>query len=131
MKLPSWLWFLAVGSTAAAVHFAVVLVLVGGGIVQAPLVANVLAWCVAFGVSYGGHRFLTFSHQQAPLARSALRFAAVSLGGLALNEGAYAVLLQFTPLRYDVALFLVLLGVAVVTYWLGRHWAFAGSSQGR
>jgi putative flippase GtrA len=128
VRWPSWIWFVAVGCAAAAVHFAVVLLLVGGGFVRAPLVANILAWCVAFGVSYLGHRALTFRRQQAPLARSALRFAVVSLGGLALNEAAYAVLLHFTPLRYDVALVLVLLGVAVITYWLGRHWAFAGSS---
>ena len=127
MKLPSWLWFIAVGTAAAAVHFAVVLVLVGK-LALPPLVANLLAWCVAFGVSYSGHRALTFRAHAAPLVRSAWRFAAVSLAGLAANELAYAALLQFTTVRYDVALALVLLGVAAFTYVLGRHWAFAGTS---
>ncbi len=126
MNLPPWLWFIAVGCSAAAVHFAVVLGLVGA-LGLHPLVANLMAWCVAFGVSFSGHRWLSFRAQAAPLLRSAWRFGAVSLGGLVLNEAAYAVLLHFTPLRYDLALVLVLVGVAVVTYLLGRHWAFAGT----
>lgn len=125
MKLPPWLWFVAVGTAAALVHFGVVVLLVSQA-QAAPLAANVLAWCVAFGVSWAGHRALTFRAQAAPLARSARRHAAVSLAGLALNEAAYALLLRVTPLRYDVALALVLVGVAVLTYQLGRHWAFAG-----
>ena len=126
MKPPPWLWFVAVGCAAAGVHFAVVLWLVSRHIAP-PLVANLVAWCVAFGVSWSGHRWLSFRGQAAPLARSALRFALVSLGGLVSNELAYAALLALTPLRYDVALALVLLAVAVVTYQLGRHWAFSGS----
>lgn len=130
MMLPSWLWFVIVGGTAATVHFGVVL-----GLVQrlqwAPLAANVAAWCVAFGVSYIGHRHLSFRAGAAPLGRSVRRFATLSLAGLTVNEGAYALLLHGTGLRYDVALALVLAGVAVFTYVLGRHWAFAGNSPAR
>jgi putative flippase GtrA len=118
--------FIVVGCAAAAVHFAVVLLLVGrGGL--APLVANVGGWIVAVGVSFAGHRFLTFVDQRAPLGRSALRFAALSAAGFAVNESAYALLLGASGLGYRSALALVLVGVAVFTYWLGRHWAFLGS----
>lgn len=119
-------WFVAVGCAAAAVHFAAVVLLVTRGGLH-PLWANVAAWCVAFGVSWSGHRWLSFRQQAAPKARSAARFALVSLGGLAVNEAAYAVLLHATGLRYEAALAIVLLAVAALTYWLGRHWAFAGS----
>ena len=122
----SALRFVAVGCVAAAVHFALVRLLVDGA-QFAPLAANLPAWCIAFCVSYFGHRRWTFRAHDAPLARSMLRFAAVSLAGLALNEGAYAALLRFTPLRYDVALLMVLAAVALFTWWLGRHWAFAGT----
>ena len=126
LKVPPWAWFIAVGGAATLVHFGVVLLLVHQ-VALPPLVSNVMAWCVAFGVSYGGHRRLTYRAQAAPLGRSVLRFASVSLAGLAVNEGSYALLLRYTPLRFDVALALVLAAVAVFTYWLGRHWAFAGS----
>lgn len=126
MSVPPWGWFVVVGGAAALVHFGVVVMAVRE-FALAPLVANVLAWCVAFTVSYAGHRRLSFRAQAAPVRRSALRFAAVSLAGLGVNETAYALLLHLTPLRFDLALAVVLAAVAVVTYWLGRHWAFAGT----
>lgn len=118
--------FVAVGTTAAAVHFAIV-----WGAVErlglAPLVANVLGWGLAFGVSFAGHRWLTFADQQAPLGRSARRFLLLSALGFGVNEGAYALLLGLGGLGYRSALAAVLVGVAAFTYWLGRHWAFLGN----
>lgn len=118
--------FVVVGTTAAAVHFAVVWGAVDG-IGLAPLVANVLGWAVAFGVSFAGHHRLTFADQQAPLARSARRFLLLSAIGFGVNESAYALLLGLGGLGYRSALAAVLVGVAAFTYWLGRHWAFLGS----
>lgn len=126
MSGASPLWFLAVGGAAALVHYVTVRALVAG-LGLAPLLANPIAWCVAFGVSFVGHRHLSFALQAAPMARSLRRFAVLSLAGLFANQAAYAALLRFTPLRYDVALVLVLAGVAGATYVLGRHWAFAGN----
>lgn len=118
-------WFVAVGCAAAAVHFGVVVVLVGQ-LGWTPLVANVGGWLVALGVSYGGHRRLTFADQHAPAARSAPRFLAVSTLGFVVNESAYALLLHGSGLGYRAALAAVLVGVAVFTYLLSRHWAFLG-----
>jgi putative flippase GtrA len=121
-------WFIAVGCSAAAVHFCVVIVLVA----QAgwpPLVANVAAWLVAFVVSFSGHWLLTFRHAGAPWPRAARRFFLVSLAGFAANELAYAVLLHASGLRYDVALACVLVGVAVMTYLLSSRWAFRGKGS--
>jgi putative flippase GtrA len=122
------LMFIAVGCTAAAVHFAVALAIVRSGIAT-PLVANIFAWLSAFGVSFAGHQWLTFRAQRAPLMRAGLRFLLVSATGFAINEMAYAALLHWSPLPYDAALALVLIGVAVLTYLSGRHWAFRSNAR--
>ena len=115
--------FIAVGCVAAAVHWAVVVGLVGGRGWQ-PLVANVFGWLVAFAVSLAGHHRLTFRGHGAPLRAVSMRFFVVSAGGFAVNEASYALLLGWTAQRYDLLLAAVLLAVAAVTYLLNRHWAF-------
>ena len=121
-------WFIAVGSLAAAVHLATVVSLVRWG-GWSPAVANVAGWLVAFLCSFFGHQLTTFSDAQAPMGRAARRFFAISALGFAVNQGAYLLLLRLPGLRYDVALALVLVGIAVMTYLLSRRWAFrpAGS----
>jgi putative flippase GtrA len=84
----------------------------------------VLGWLVAFTVSFVGHHLLTFRGHGAALRSAATRFFIVSAGGFAINEATYAVLLGWMARRYDVALALVLVAVAVLTYLLSRHWAF-------
>ncbi|MBE7941047.1 MULTISPECIES: GtrA family protein [Ramlibacter] len=118
-------WFVAVGCAAAATHFLVVLALVSL-LGAAPLAANVLGWLVAFTVSFAGHWNLTFRASGAPLAQAAGRFFLVSAAGFGANELAYALLLRLGGLRYDVALALVLVGVAVMTWLLSSRWAFRG-----
>jgi putative flippase GtrA len=123
-------WFVAVGCIAAAVHLGVVVLLVSG-MGQLPLAANVVGWLVAFCFSFSGHWLLTFRAQQAPMWRAAARFFGVSLAGFAANELAYALLLHWTGLRYDLVLALVLVAVAVMTYVLSLHWAFQGNPRRR
>jgi putative flippase GtrA len=123
-------WFVVVGCVAAAVHLGVVVVLVSG-MGQLPLAANVVGWLVAFCFSFSGHWLLTFRALQAPMWRAAARFLAVSLAGFAANELAYALLLHWTALRYDLVLALVLVAVAVMTYLLSLRWAFQGNSRRR
>ena len=118
--------FIAVGSAAALVHLLTVVLLVEK-MLLAPLVANVGGWMCAFGVSYGGHRLLTFADHDAPVLQSARRFFLLSAAGFAINESAYAVLLHSSQVPYYLLLAIILVGVAVATYLLSRHWAFAGS----
>lgn len=120
-------WFVFVGCLAAAVHLGTVVLLVSG-FEWLPLVANVVAWLVAFCVSFTGHWHLTFPHSGAPMVRAIRRFFLVSLIGFAINEAMYAVLLHLTGTRwYAVVLFFVLLAVAVMTYLLSSRWAFRGT----
>jgi putative flippase GtrA len=120
-------WFVFVGCMAAAVHLATVVMLVSG-FGWRPLVANVVAWLLAFCVSFSGHWHLTFPRSGAPLARAAMRFFMISLAGFLVNESMYAVLLHLTGTQwYAVVLFFVLLAVAVITYLLSSRWAFRGT----
>ena len=73
--------FIAVGCMAAAVHLAVVVLLVSG-IGWPPLVANVVGWLVAFGFSLTGHRLLTFRSQPAAVVAGRAPFFRRVGGGL-------------------------------------------------
>lgn len=116
-------WFVMVGCAAAATHWLVV-VLTVSGLNMPPLLANIAGWLVAFVVSFAGHYTLTFRHQKAPLGQALRRFFLVSAAGFGINEAAYALLLKTTSLRYDILLALILVGIAVMTFFLGRLWAF-------
>lgn len=119
--------FVAVGCTAAAVHFGIVVLLVETRTAP-PLAANIVGWLVAFVVSFAGQHRLTFADRSAPLLRAARRFFAISAAGFAANEAAYALLLHVSAIRYDVALAIVLMAVAVMTYVLSSRWAFLRSA---
>ena len=117
-------WFGVVGVGAMLVHLgSVALVFVPWGL--DPLLANVLGFLIAFQVSHAGHRRLTFREQDAPAARSRLRFFGVALLSFAVNEAMYWLLLRYTVLDYRVALAIVLVAVAALTFVIARHWAFA------
>jgi putative flippase GtrA len=118
--------FVAVGCTAAAVHFSVVLLLVACAAV-APLAANVAGWFIAFIASFLGQWRFTFRGQAAPAWPALRRYFVLSLGGFAVNEAVYAALLRWTRVRYDLLLAAVLLGVAFFTYVLSSRWAFRGA----
>jgi putative flippase GtrA len=116
-------WFVAVGTGAAAVHFFVVVLLVETGGWR-PLVANPLGWLVAFGVSFFGHHRLTFHNSGARIGQAARRFLLISATGFAVNETSYATLLAYGAIGYQLALGVVLVAVAALTYWASRRWAF-------
>ncbi|HUH86599.1 MAG TPA: GtrA family protein [Pusillimonas sp.] len=120
-------WFVATGCAAALTHWLVVVLCVQQ-LGLAPLLANFVGWLVAFGVSFLGHYHLTFRAQRGPWARAAGRFFLVSALGFAVNELAYAYFLHTTAVRYDVLLAMILIGMAVLTFILGRFWAFRHKS---
>jgi putative flippase GtrA len=147
--------FGVVGIAAMAVHWLVVMALVPLGLL--PLIANVIAFAVAFNVSYLGHRNWTFAADPAiirstdtppatatnnPASNPAnnstnnpvqghgstlKRFFVVSFISFALNELLYYLLLHFTALDYRSALAIVLIAVAALTFVLSRYWAFRHS----
>lgn len=116
-------WFAVTGGAAAATHWLVVVALVEASALS-PLRANVAGFAVAFLVSYGGHRHLTFRAAAVPHRQALPRFLAVALAGLALNQVLYAWLLRHAPWPYPLALAVVLVLVAALTFLLARGWAF-------
>jgi putative flippase GtrA len=112
--------FGAVGIAAMAVHWSIVALLVPLG--SPPLLANVIAFAIAFNVSYVGHRNWTFA-DTTPHATTFRRFLGVALLSFALNEALYYLLLR-QGIEYRIALFAVLVAVAALTFVLSRYWAF-------
>lgn len=116
--------FAAVGGAAFITHFSVVTIIVPFGI--HPLVANVAAFGIAFGVSFVGHNLWSFpARGERDRARALRRFAAVACTSFVLNEMIYAVLLNFTQLPYQIALLMVLCVVASFTLLFSKYWAFS------
>lgn len=122
-SLPQLLQFVLVGGSAAATHLAVVslLVLLFG---MPPLSANVLAFLVAFVVSYNGHALLTFSASQARGWPVVARFSAVACLSFVANELLYYIALNWLHWHYFWSLAAVLVLVAIGTFVMSKFWAF-------
>jgi len=122
-------WFVATGCAAALTHW-LVAVLCVRELGFAPLAANLAGWLVAFCVSFLGHYNFTFRHQRGPWASAAWRFFIVSALGFCVNELSYAYLLHATAVRYDLLLAMILIALAILTFILGRFWAFRHKARG-
>jgi len=114
-------WFLVVGATAAAVHMVVFMLATP---YMWPELANAAGFCVAFVVSFAGHRFLSFSDADTGLWQSLRRFAATALAGFAANEVMFMALLRALHLPDWLALFFALVFASAQTFLLSRFWAF-------
>lgn len=122
-RLPQGLQFVLVGGAAAATHVSVVGLLVSLADMR-PLVANVLAFLVAFVVSYNGHALLTFAQTGARGRAAVGRYFVVASLSFIVNELMYAAALRWLGWNYLVCLVLVLLLVAMGTFVLSKSWAF-------
>lgn len=126
-KLPQLIQFGLVGGSAAATHLAVVALLVSQ-LQMRPLSANVLAFLVAFIVSYNGHALLTFSAAQANGWPVVARFFAVACLAFVANELLYYIALNWLHWHYFWSLALVLVLIAAGTFVLSKFWAFKSRS---
>jgi putative flippase GtrA len=88
-----------------------------------PLIANILAFFLAFQVSFLGHRNLTFSRLHNEKKLRLLHFFTVAASAGLINESLYFILLHYTNLHYMIALFLVVGTVAVYNFILSKFWA--------
>jgi putative flippase GtrA len=114
-------WFLVVGATAAAVHMVVFMCATP---YMWPELANAAGFCVAFVVSFAGHRFLSFNDAGTDLWQSFRRFSATALAGFAANEVMFVALLRGLNLPDWLALFFALVFASAQTFLLSRFWAF-------
>lgn len=116
-------WFVAVGCAAAATHWVCAVGCIALFDVR-PFLANFIGWSVAVVVSFAGHYFLTFRHQQKRLLPAVRRFLAISASGFAINEFAFVSLLRVTQIPYYWLLAMILVAIAGMTFVLSRFWAF-------
>lgn len=114
-----------VGLAATGLHFCLALLFIRLGI--HPLLANFLAFCGAFILSYLGHAHWSFRDQDHSRHSSLKRFMIISGMGFLVNESLFAILLARTHLPHEFALALTLATVAGATFLLSRHWAFASA----
>ena len=122
-RLPQLLQFVLVGGSAAATHLAVVGLLVAL-LGMPPLAANVLAFLVAFVVSYNGHALFTFSAARARGWPVVARFFAVACLSFVANELLYYIALNWLHWHYFWSLAAVLVLVAIGTFVISKFWVF-------
>lgn len=121
----SGFWFLVVGASAAAVHMAVFTALTMWiAPTLWPELANALGFCVAFVVSFAGHRFLSFTDAETSLWQSLRRFGVTALAGFAANELMFIALLRGLDWPSWLSLFIALIFASAQTFLLSRFWAF-------
>lgn len=117
----STFWFLAVGGTAALTHLGVFSLTHTR---MLPELANALGFGIAFGVSFAGHRLLSFKDTATRVGTSLGRFAITALVGFVSNELLFMLLWRGLGLPALLALIAALVFAAGQTFWLSRHWAF-------
>jgi putative flippase GtrA len=117
-------WFLATGASAALTHMGVFALVQHVQPALWPEAANALGFCVAFGVSFVGHRWLSFKGTSTPMTHSLRRFGVTALAGFACNEVVFMVLTRRYGWLGLLALFAALLVASAQTFVLSRFWAF-------
>lgn len=110
-----------VGIIATAVHTVVGLGLHNGFGMEA-FWANLIAFCCALGVSFFGQTRLTFPDSTAD-GGAFMRFVAVALTGLSLNQLIVWVATSIFGAPYWLALVIIFLTVPGVTFLLLKFWA--------
>lgn len=118
--------FVVVGFLATVTHYAVGVTVFyaldwGLGV----LTVNFVAFSVAFLVTYFGNAIFVFPGTRLG-PRSFLRFLAVSLVSLALNQGIVYVLVDLAGIPYWQALIAVLLVVPPATFLSLKFWGIKG-----
>ena len=89
-----------------------------------PELANALGFCIAFFVSFAGHRLLSFRDAGTSVATSLGRFAVTALAGFASNELMFVLLLRALHWPALLALIAAMIFAAAQTFVLSRFWAF-------
>jgi putative flippase GtrA len=115
--------FGSIGILAAVVNFAVLIFIVEC-FHWHPWPANILAFMLAFQVSFFGHHHWTFRGVSTAKKRHIwVRFLIVATFSMLMNQGLYAIYLYLIP-WYGLALFFTLATVPPITFVLAKLWAF-------
>ncbi len=115
--------FCMVGLAAACVHYLTVVALVEQFSLL-PLVANIVAFLVAFNISYLGHRLFTFANATMRHPIAMRRWFLVASINFIANETLYYILMQNFHLDYSIALIIVLSVLPIISFLIAKLWAF-------
>ncbi len=118
------LWrFASVGGLAAFTHFSVMIALVSG-LHWPPLSANIIAFTIAFGVSYWGQSRWTFAERQHTTKQTLWRYALTAILGFLINETTLFLGIQVWHWWYVPSLVLAIVLAALSTYLISHYWVF-------
>lgn len=119
--------FGVVGALATFVHMVIGFLLIQSN--WQPLTANMLAFSIAFMVSFVGHLGFSFSDRDIGVPGALLKFALVALIGFCCNETLLAVLVSLNAVSDTIALWVSTGSAAFVTFTLSRAWAFRATRR--
>jgi putative flippase GtrA len=122
--MSSGLWFFGVAAAAGLTHLAVFFLIEHFLPSVLPEIANFLAFCVAFSVSFMGHRNLSFSDTTNSVEQSLRRFIITSVAGFVCNEIVFSLAIRLLGWPNWLALFAGFAVAGGQTYLLSRYWAF-------
>jgi putative flippase GtrA len=117
--------FVIVGALATGLQYVILIALVNGGGVPAPI-ASAVGFSSSALANYALNRHFTFASRRAHV--SALpRFLIVATSGLVINTGIVWLAATRAGWYYLLAQIIATLAVLLWTYTFNRHWTFAGS----
>ncbi|POF30427.1 GtrA family protein [Roseibium marinum] len=118
--------FAVVGILATLTHAGVAAGLLESGTLPV-FPANICGFLVAFGVSFSGHYFWSFSHlrRKGAAFASMTRFLVIALSGFLLNSVVLALWLELTPWPDLIGLLFSIAIVPALSFLGARLWAFS------
>jgi len=119
--------FALVGCVATLVHALILGVLVETAGLS-PTAANLIAFLTAFGVSYFGHRRITFQ-SETPHRKAAPGFFLAAMVGLFTNLALFFVLTDVFDVNYWLVFVLALIIAPALVYVIARDHAFGTERQ--
>jgi len=126
-KLQETFWQLArfgiIGVLAAVTHYLIAISLTQQQMAAAW--ANLIAFVIAFWVSYFGHRYFSFDAGDIAHQQTLPRFILVAVFGFIFNETLLLLMLHYTAITIDIGLPFIILLTAVLTFIFSRFFAFA------
>lgn len=114
-----------IGVLAAITHYGIAIFLTNHQVAAAW--ANLVAFVIAFWVSYFGHRYFSFEASEVSHQQTLPRFILVAVLGFILNESLLLIMLHFTKISIALGLPFIILLTAIFTFILSRQFAFTTS----
>ncbi|WP_111895959.1 GtrA family protein [Acinetobacter sp. MB5] len=112
-----------IGVLAALTHYTIVILLFEQGHV-ALAYANLIAFCLAFWVSYFGHRHFTFQAQALSHRQTLPKFFLVATLGFVFNESLLLISHQYLNISLSILVVFAIFMTAIFTFVLNRFFAF-------